>query len=149
MDGPALMLRKSCDLFRPRPPTHCHTIMSRLVSSGGSSGRQLEVSICRPEQRLHYFWPVGQTTGRAAGPQGVGNFEGAPEGLAQVPAAWEAGREGHSPAVAALRLGPSFGPTSPTPRSTRNHSRAWRGPDSGVTGTGCWLELHGDPQRIC
>lgn len=26
---------------------------------------QLEVSICRPEQRSHYFWPVGQATGRA------------------------------------------------------------------------------------
>lgn len=35
---------------------------------------QLEVSICRPEQRLHYFWPVGQATGRADRPLGVGNF---------------------------------------------------------------------------
>ena len=41
---------------------------------------QLEVSICRPEQRLHYFWPAGQATGRAAGPQGVGNFYNASVG---------------------------------------------------------------------
>lgn len=43
--------------------------------------RQLEVSICRPEQRLHYFWPAGQATGRVDRPPGgVGNFCSTSEG---------------------------------------------------------------------
>lgn len=48
--------------------------------------QQLGVSNCRPEQRLHYFWPVGQATGRAAGWGGgvLGISAVPPEGASQV-----------------------------------------------------------------
>lgn len=132
-DSPALMLRKQLpSLFCPRPAAHCPTITSRLV--GGGSWK---------------FPFAGQSQGRtisgrsrAAGPQGVGNFEGASGGTRSGASCVGGWPEGRSACCRPLRPGPCFGPTAPTRRSTQNHNRAGRSQTDAVTDTGCWLELH-------
>lgn len=128
VDGPALILRKKLPtLFRPRPPTHSHTIPSRLVS--GRRQRLAAGSFHLPTRaKAALFLALRPDHRKGSRPPGGWEFRGAPEARAQVPAAWEVGREGHSACCHLPAPGPLPRPHLPDPEKHPRPQQSLAGP---------------------